>query len=104
METASSRIRRASLVFWMIALGLLAVYAGGVNVVYHWSVLVFGARLCYVLIAVSGVALLAAGIGRMTSQAVRRASCAVAAAGSIGFSATLFIGIWTGAIPCSGFG
>jgi len=104
METTSRKIRQANLVFWMMALGLLAVYAGGVDVVSNWSVLFFGARLCYTLIAISGVALLAAGVGRLAAKSLRRASGAVAAAGSVMYSSTLFLGIWAGAIPCSGFG
>ncbi len=66
--------------------------------------LVFGARLCDVLILASGIILLAAGIWRLAVRGMRRASSALAAVGATGFSATLFLGLWTGAIPCSGLG
>jgi hypothetical protein len=102
MGTTSSKVRQFNLTFWMIALGLLAVYAGGMDIVHRWSALVFGARLCDMLIAASGVTLLVAGAWRIATRAMRRASYSIAAAGAGGFSATLFLGVWLGAIPCSG--
>ncbi len=102
MENAPSNSKNFSFVFWMIALGLLASWAGGTDLVTRWHALVFGARLCDILILASGAVLLAAGIWRIWRRAGRRTSSLAAAAGAAVFSATLLIGVWSGAIPCSG--
>jgi len=87
-----------------MALGLLAVWAGASDASRRWSMLFFGARVCDVLIVASGVVLIAAGVLQLVIRTMRRTSCAIAAAGAAGFAATLFAGVWSGAIPCSGPG
>jgi len=104
MQPPKSTGRENNLVFWMVALGLLAIWAGGSDIVSRWPALVFGARLCDVLILISGTVLLAAGIWHIAAREMRRPSLVLAAVGATGFSATLFIGLLTGAIPCSGAG
>ena len=91
-----------SLVFWMIALGVLAIWAGGSDMMARWPALVFGARLCDVLILTSGIALLVAGLWQSAARSMFRPSSFLAAGAATGFSATLFLGVWSGAIPCSG--
>ncbi len=102
MSIPASGRRDFSLIFWMIALGVLAIYAGGSDMMVRWPALVFGARLCDVLILASGIALLAAGLWQSASRRMFRPSSLLAAGAATGFSATLFFGVWSGAIPCSG--
>lgn len=102
MDTATSRIGRSSLIFSTMVLGLLAVWAGGSDLARLWSVLASGARICDVLILASGALLLASGVVQFAIRTMRRVGCVMTVAGAMGFSATLFGGVWSGAIPCSG--
>jgi hypothetical protein len=88
----------------MILLGLFASWAAGSDIAAHWPVLVFGAKLCDGLILASGVLLLAAGVWHLRMRGARRAPPALGAVAAGTFALTLFAGVLSGAIPCSGPG
>lgn len=102
MEAAPVQERFGLLSSWMIALGLLAIYASSSNMSQRWPALVFGARVCDILILASGALLLASGVWRLLTQRRRRAATGLGALSAATFAATLFLGVWSGAIPCSG--
>jgi len=86
----------------MIVLGLFAGWAGGGDILRHWAHLVFGARVCDVLVLVSGVLLLIAGLWHGLTRGKQSAAAAVGSLAAGLFAVTLFTGVLTGAIPCSG--
>jgi len=102
METASQRPRYDSLVFWFIVLGSLATWAGASDIHRRWPILVSGARVCDLLILASGVLLFAAGGLSLMVRRMRKPAAALGSAGAGLFAVTLLVGVWSGAIPCSG--
>jgi hypothetical protein len=98
------KIDKATLAFWMIVLGMLATWAGASDIHKRWVALASGARVCDALILASGILLLTAGAWQALSRGRQRASAAIGAVASGAFTATLLLGVWTGAIPCSGPG
>ncbi len=86
----------------MIALGLFAAGSVTSEILRKWQVLVPGARMCDVVILISGVALLAAGILQLLTGGKRRFPAALGAIAAGLFAATLLVGVLSGAIPCSG--
>ncbi len=93
-----------SLSFWMFLLGAFAAWAGGAEILRQWNYLVPGARVCDALFLASGVGLLAAGGWRSFGRMNRRAADWLGAASAGVFTVTLFAGMLTGAVPCSGAG
>ena len=85
----------------MTLLGLFAGWAGASDIAAHWPILVFGARLCDLMILTSGVLLLTAGVWHLLTRGHKLAPPAVGAVAAGTFALTLFAGVWLGAIPCS---
>jgi hypothetical protein len=104
METPAPRRKFNELVLWMLLLGLFAIWAGASDIGRHWPTLVFGAKLCDVLIVVAGARRVVAGAARLLIRRMNPVVAALGAAGAGLFSVTLLIGVWSGAIPCSGPG
>ncbi len=102
MDTTSDRVKRGTLTFWMIVLGLFAAWAGVSDILRNWTVLVSGARVCDTIILASGILLLAAGGWRLLARGMQRAAARLGAIAAGVFAVTLFVGVWSGAIPCSG--
>ena len=87
----------------MFAGGLLAtVIAVSEMQKRQWAYLVFEAKLCVILILLSGALLLTASTTCFLTVKYRPAAyIAGAAAGSL-FAVTIFVGMLSGVIPCSG--
>ncbi len=102
MEDSRVKTKGGNLTFWMVALGPLAIWAGASDIAARWPALVLGARVCDVLILASGILLLVAGVWRLITRRFIRLAAGLACTGACLFAATLLIGVWTGAIPCSG--
>jgi hypothetical protein len=96
--------RESNLVPWLVVTGVLAIWAGTSDILSRWRYLVFGARLCDVLILASGVLLLASGVWQIFFRTGRATAGWIAAGAATTFALTLFGGVWSGAIPCSGPG
>ena len=94
--------KNLQLAFWMIALGLLATWIGASDMPKGLAYRTLEARLCDVLILLSGVLLLAAGVAYFVITGYRRAASTVGAVAAGVFAMTLFVGVLSGAIPCSG--
>ena len=88
---------------WMFAGGLLAtVVAVSEMQKQQWAYLIFEAKLCVILILLSGVLLLAASTTCFWIVKYRPAAYVAGAAGGGLFALTIFVGMLSGAIPCSG--
>jgi hypothetical protein len=94
----------SNLTTWFVSTGALALWAGITDMLQRWRYELFEARLCDVLIVASGVLLLGAGLWRALSKAGSSAAVWTGAVGAAAFALTLFGGMWSGAIPCSGAG
>ncbi len=88
--------------FLMIAGGSLATTMAASAMQRFWAYRTLEAKLCYVLILLSGVALLAGGAICLLFAGYRRAASGVGAVAGSVFAMTLFIGVLSRAIPCSG--
>ena len=104
MESPVLRRKPYELIIWMLLLGLFAIWAGASDMGRRWPALVFGAKVCDVLIVASGVLLVASGMARLMIRGMQRPFAVTGTAGAGLFSLTLLIGVWSGAIPCSGPG
>jgi hypothetical protein len=102
MDSPGTSKKSITLPLWMIALGFLALYAGSSDVQRTWAYKILAAKLCDVAILASGVLLLAAGVACIVSSGYRRAAFIVGAISAAMFAVTLFVGVLTGVIPCSG--
>jgi hypothetical protein len=102
METPSRSFTNYNLVFWLIALGSLAIWAGASDIHLRWSALVPGARICDLLIVTSGVLLCAAAVWILLMRRMLKPAALLGSAGAGLFAVTLLVGVWSGAIPCSG--
>jgi hypothetical protein len=96
--------RNRSLAFWMIAGGLLATSNGASAMQKQWAYRTFEAKLCDLSILLAGIVLLAAGAAGLLVTGYSRAAYGAGALAAGVFAMTLFVGIATGVIPCSGPG
>jgi hypothetical protein len=102
MESDPSRTFRSSLAIWMTVLGFFAIWVGASHILRRWSYLVLGARVCDVAIVTSGALLLCAGLWHGLTRGKQRAAAGLGSLAAGIFALTLFAGVLTGAIPCSG--
>jgi len=88
----------------MIALGLFAMWAAASDILRRWSYLTSGARICDALILASGLLLFTAGAWLFLTREQQAWAAALGSLSAGLFAATMFVGVWSGAIPCSGPG
>jgi len=102
MKVPATPKKHLALPLWIIAFGLTATYAGASDMQKLWIYRTLEAKICDLAILASGILLLAAGTAYILGTGFRRAALMVGAVAAAGFAMTLFIGVLTGAIPCSG--
>jgi len=101
MEPVTVRNKSGILAFWMVVMGLFAMWASATNGIRHWSMLVFGLKVCDAIFLASGLSLLAAGAWLLLMGTKPRFAAAVGAVAAGVFVVTLASGVWSGAIPCT---
>ncbi len=100
MEPTTARMKIATLAFWLIVAGLVAMWASATGV-RHWSMLTLGLKVCNTVFLAAGLSLLAAGAWLLLIGSMQRVVVLVGAAAAAVFAVTLAAGIWSGTIPCS---
>jgi len=101
MEPVTVRNKSGILAFWMVVMGLFAMWASATNGIRHWSMLVFGLKVCDAIFLACGLSLLAAGAWLLLMGKKPRFAAAVGAVAAGVFVVTLAAGVWSGAIPCT---
>jgi hypothetical protein len=96
--------KNRSIAFCMIAGGLLATSNAASAMQKQWVYRTIEAKLCDVSILSAGVVLLAAGAAGLLVTGYSRAAYGAGAVAASVFAMTLFVGIASGVIPCSGPG
>ena len=101
MEPVTVRKKSGIFAFWMVVMGLFAMWASATNGIRHWSMLVFGLKVCDAIFLACGLSLLAAGAWLLLMGKKPRFAAAVGAVAAGVFVVTLASGVWSGAIPCT---
>jgi len=86
----------------MIAGGSVATWIAASAMQNKWAYRLPETKICDLSILLSGVVLLAAGASWLLFNGYRRAACAFGAVAASVFAMTLFLGLISGAMPCSG--
>ena len=100
-QSEFSDIKNGVIAFWLIVMGLFAMWASATNGIRHWSMLVFGLKICDAIFLACGLSLLAAGAWLLLMGTKPRFAAAVGAVAAGVFVVTLAAGVWSGAIPCT---
>ena len=102
MMANSAPKKNLAIAFWMIALGSLATRITPSPLQTKWAYRVLETKLCDLSMLISGIVLLASGAACLAFTGYQRAASAVGAVAASVFAAALFVGLFSGAIPCSG--
>jgi hypothetical protein len=100
VETTTPRKRNGVIAFWLIVMGLFAMWASATSGIRRWPILTFGLKICDAIFLTAGLTLLAAGAWLLLTGTKHRVAAAVGAAAAGIFAVTLVAGIWSGLIPC----
>jgi hypothetical protein len=100
MGSTTKRMKIGQLAFWLIVMGLFAIWASATSGIRHWPILTFGLKVCDTIFLATGLTLLAAGAWLLLAGTKHRAAATVGAAAAGIFAVTLIAGIWFGLIPC----
>ncbi len=109
MNSSSNSGRKYAIAVWMIAMGVIATWAVSSDMRQGWSYRTLEAKSCDVLMLLSGVFLLAAGLvyfvlARYCKKITAVGAVTVGAVAAGVIAVTLIAGVLTGVIPCSGPG